>query len=701
MSDDGDASFRRRRRRDGDAPDDLTERGPADSYTDEPQAGDGGADWLESQLDDGEVDRTQAIPVTDAGEQSTPSRGEGPTPDLTPWWRDSAPSPVANDAADRAAGNDAADTGLIPSDITDAEQSDGTAPRRRSTFQPFTPAEPQAAAVEPEPEPKSEPALKTTEVPVESEPIVSELVAPSEATPPLFKPRPDSDRPWVTKPLDGPVRSGDGSVDHSAEADRESAPTVVSDDSDSSNSDSNDSALNNSDLNDSAPFTWSLTPNNELDPIVHKTASPAGSAGPSASVAPAAAFAASVVPPVLPLGRDAELTDESSAHTGSIDESTVNEGSIDESTVDGGTVDEGTVDEPSSDETLVPESLVNEEIIDAELVDEESDGIDDVQPIPATAAGKASSPTATFDTEDVDSLAFLIELEAATAATVAINATDSTDANAPAATEPFGFDGFSDDAHIATNEPVSGRRAGSMGTGTPAAAFAADTATALVPPVPPGTNDSASASPERSGRPPLPPYVKWIALGLAAVLVLVGLFFLGTRLPGLFGGEPAAAPTPSTTESATPTETVTPTPTAPPAEVVTVGPVPPGEHKWTALLGGECLEPFSTPWAENFTVVDCATPHKAQMVFTAPVTSDPAAPYPGEAEIASQIALWCSAPGVLDAAAAGAFTDLQVQGTYPVNEEQWADGERNYFCFISRSTGEPLTGTLAVAQPAP
>jgi hypothetical protein len=193
--------------------------------------------------------------------------------------------------------------------------------------------------------------------------------------------------------------------------------------------------------------------------------------------------------------------------------------------------------------------------------------------------------------------------------------------------------------------------------------------------------------------------VKWIALGVVAVLVLVGLFFLGTRLPGMFG-QTAAAPTPSATATPTPTETATPTPTEPPAEeVVTVGPVAPGEHKWTALLGGECLEPYETPWAENFTVVDCAAPHQAQMVFTAPVTSDPAAPYPGEAEIASQIALWCSAPGVLDTAAAGAFTDLQVQGTYPVSDEQWADGERNYYCFLSRSTGEPLTGTLAVPQP--
>jgi hypothetical protein len=178
------------------------------------------------------------------------------------------------------------------------------------------------------------------------------------------------------------------------------------------------------------------------------------------------------------------------------------------------------------------------------------------------------------------------------------------------------------------------------------------------------------------------------AIGIVALLVLGGLFFLGSQLPGL-----VAAPAPTATSS--PTATATPSPTTPAAPV---GPAALGEQMWTALGGGECLEPYSTPWAETFTVVDCEAAHAAQMVATGPVDEDPAAAYPGEEEILSQIYLWCSAPGVLDPNAASQYSDLQVQGTYPVSEEQWADGQRSYYCFVNRSSGEPLTGSVAAPQ---
>jgi hypothetical protein len=192
----------------------------------------------------------------------------------------------------------------------------------------------------------------------------------------------------------------------------------------------------------------------------------------------------------------------------------------------------------------------------------------------------------------------------------------------------------------------------------------------------------ARPAPKRAPRP-----VILAAIGVVALLVLGGLFFLGSQLPGLLAG-PAATPT------AAPSPTATPTPTAPAAPV---GPAAAGEQQWTALGGGECLEPYTTPWAETFTVVDCAEPHSAQLVFTGAVDDDPAAAYPGEETILSRIYLWCTAPGVLDAAAAGEYTDLQVQGSYPVSEEQWADGQRNYSCFVNRSSGEPLTGSVAAA----
>jgi hypothetical protein len=122
-------------------------------------------------------------------------------------------------------------------------------------------------------------------------------------------------------------------------------------------------------------------------------------------------------------------------------------------------------------------------------------------------------------------------------------------------------------------------------------------------------------------------------------------------------------------------------------------------QKWDALGGGECIQPFTTPWAETFTVVDCATPHAAQMVWTDVLSADPAAPYPGADALAQQIGALCTAPGVIDLAAGAEYTGLQVQGSFPATDQQWRDGQRSYYCFASRSTGEPLTTSVAGGGP--
>lgn len=182
------------------------------------------------------------------------------------------------------------------------------------------------------------------------------------------------------------------------------------------------------------------------------------------------------------------------------------------------------------------------------------------------------------------------------------------------------------------------------------------------------------------------------ASAVVAILALVALFFLGTRLPVLLS---ASRVTASSSPSPTPTQTPTPTPT-----VVPVGPVAAGVHGWNELRGGECLNPYTSPWVEKFTVVDCVVAHPAQMVFRG--TFDPATTptFPGAAALQTQISLLCAAPGVLDLAAAGQYADAQVQGSYPVTQEEWTAGQHDYFCFVSRSSGQPLTGSVAPA-PAP
>ena len=180
-----------------------------------------------------------------------------------------------------------------------------------------------------------------------------------------------------------------------------------------------------------------------------------------------------------------------------------------------------------------------------------------------------------------------------------------------------------------------------------------------------------------------------VAGGLVAVLALIALFFVGTRLPAVFVQK---APVASSSPSPKPTPTST---TAP------VGPVANGVHPWTDLLGGECLDPYTGPWAEKFTVVDCAKPHPAQMVFRGVFDTSVDPSFPGVDKLQAQISLLCAAPGVINLAAAGAYNDAQIQGSYAVNETEWANGEHEYFCFVSRSSGQPLTGSVAVPHAAP
>jgi hypothetical protein len=136
-----------------------------------------------------------------------------------------------------------------------------------------------------------------------------------------------------------------------------------------------------------------------------------------------------------------------------------------------------------------------------------------------------------------------------------------------------------------------------------------------------------------------------------------------------------------------------------------VGPVAAGVWAWDELRGGECLDPYVGPWEEEFTVVDCAIPHPAQMVFrgTFPASAEGVTddPYPGAEILQGQLSLLCTAPGIIDLAVAGQYPDVQFQGSYPATAEQWDGGNRYYYCFVSRSSDEPLTASVAIPPAAP
>jgi hypothetical protein len=174
-----------------------------------------------------------------------------------------------------------------------------------------------------------------------------------------------------------------------------------------------------------------------------------------------------------------------------------------------------------------------------------------------------------------------------------------------------------------------------------------------------------------------------VAGGLLAVLALVALFFLGERL-----GSASANPSDSSSAAST----------AVPTQAPSTGLASPGVHPYTALMGGECLKPFTSAWATNYTVVDCSAQHTAQLIFKGTLPDSSSASYPDGASFKSEITPLCSAPTALNYTAAKAITDLQVSFSYPPTAADWASGDRTYYCFVSRSASGVLTGSLAGTQ---
>jgi len=145
---------------------------------------------------------------------------------------------------------------------------------------------------------------------------------------------------------------------------------------------------------------------------------------------------------------------------------------------------------------------------------------------------------------------------------------------------------------------------------------------------------------------------------------------------------------------ATPAATPEPTETAAPA--LPTATQPPGDYAFGELFGGECLNPFVDPWAETFTVVDCATPHAAQLVYAGDLAVDGTYPsYPGDSRIGKAALAACSREGVLDLSAAKKITDLQISVAYPVSSVAWDSGDTRYYCFASRTSVTPLETSIA------
>lgn len=195
-----------------------------------------------------------------------------------------------------------------------------------------------------------------------------------------------------------------------------------------------------------------------------------------------------------------------------------------------------------------------------------------------------------------------------------------------------------------------------------------------------------SVRPPREPRAPLGTQQKvlmGVAGGLVGVLILLGLFFLGTRIGTSAAAAPPAAPPAGA-------------PTTAPTSAGTGGPAAAGVQAWNALQGGECVQPFSNAWAATFTIVPCSADHTAEMVFKGTLPNPAGAPYPSSADLQSEITPLCSSGSAINYAAAAPVTDMVLSYSYPATAASWNDGARTYYCFVNRQSGGNLPGDLAV-----
>lgn len=197
----------------------------------------------------------------------------------------------------------------------------------------------------------------------------------------------------------------------------------------------------------------------------------------------------------------------------------------------------------------------------------------------------------------------------------------------------------------------------------------------------------------RAPRPPVAPLsptqkkLALVAVGLVAAIVLVAFYVLGTRI----APEPAPVAKPSPAASAS----SSPTPVAEP-----LGPLTPGTYAYNALLGTECVEPFESAWQKEYTVVACSEPHSAQLVARGVLSDAAAEPFPGVDALDARITKRCSSSRSIDYSTVSQLTDLQVEASFAADDAEWAAGNRDWFCFATRASGDKLTANIAMPDVA-
>lgn len=191
----------------------------------------------------------------------------------------------------------------------------------------------------------------------------------------------------------------------------------------------------------------------------------------------------------------------------------------------------------------------------------------------------------------------------------------------------------------------------------------------------------------------------WMVLVAATAAAAVVLL----AVAALAGGIPAGhARADLTASPASPPHPLDPAPTPlglPPRPTHTppVAAVP--EQPVGSIATGACLQVFPSPSESSYPVIDCASPHIAQVLSKGVLPQSAGAPFPGAQALNAQVGDLCTAPGLLDWDWVAVWNeDVQVELRYPTSATEWASGDRAYECFVDTYSRHELTGTAVAAH---
>jgi hypothetical protein len=192
-------------------------------------------------------------------------------------------------------------------------------------------------------------------------------------------------------------------------------------------------------------------------------------------------------------------------------------------------------------------------------------------------------------------------------------------------------------------------------------------------------------------------WIVLVSVTIAVMLVFVGAASFALGSPS---GRPAVRAVSSTSTDSPQSPHLDPGPTPlglppraspTPTQAATVPSQPVG-----TLTTGDCLQTYRSKSSDSYPVVDCASPHIAQVLAHGELPQPLGATFPGDDALETQIGDLCQQH--LDWDWVRVWNeDVQIDERYPDTATAWQSGDRSYYCFVYTYSRHELTGSAVTA----